>query len=171
MSASTIGFVSSCLVHAVVQYSIIHLNKRGSYSKMLNCALAAVLVVALGGILFGVRYMRREAYLPYHAVVAGKSFAELDPGVQAVILGMLKVIGGGFATLGVTLLWLCFALHEGARWAPWAILTISAAALVPMLYVATTLRTFRPGAPTPVRPTLVMMILIVVGVGLSLLAR
>lgn len=138
---------------------------------MLNCALAAVLVVALGGILFGVRYMRREAYLPYHAVVAGKSFAELDPGVQAVILGMLKVIGGGFATLGVTLLWLCFALHEGARWAPWAILTISAAALVPMLYVATTLRTFRPGAPTPVRPTLVMMILIVVGVGLSLLAR
>jgi hypothetical protein len=101
--------------------------------------------------------MRREAYLPYHAVVAGKPFAELDPGVQAIILGMLKIIGGGFATLGVTLLWLCFALHEGERWAPWAILTISAAALVPMLYVATT-RTFRPGAPTPVRPTIVMMI-------------
>jgi hypothetical protein len=138
---------------------------------MLNLALAMLIVVALGGILFGVRYMRREAYLPYHAVVVGKPFAELEPGVQAIILGMLKIIGGGFATLGITLLWLCFALHKGEGWAPWAVLTISAAALVPMLYVAITLRSFRPDAPTPVRPTLVMIILVVTGVGLSLLAR
>lgn len=137
---------------------------------MLNLALAAVLLVALGAILFGVRYMRREAYLPYHADVAGKSWSELDPGVQVIILGMLKIIGGGFATLGVTLLWLCFALHEGARWAPWAILTISAVALGPMLYVAISLRAFRPDASTPVRPTLAMMVLIVAGVGLALLA-
>jgi hypothetical protein len=137
---------------------------------MLDLALAAVLLVALGGILFGVRYMRREAYLPYHAAVAGKSWNELDPGVQVIILGMLKIIGGGFATLGVTLLWLCFALYEGARWAPWAILTISAVELGPMLYVAIRLRTFRPDAQTPVRPTLAMMVLIVAGVGLALLA-
>ena len=137
---------------------------------MLDLALAAVLLVAFGGIMFGVRYMRREEYLPYHADVAGKSWKELDPGVQAIILGMLKIIGGGFATLGVTLLWLCFALHEGARWAPWAILTVSAVALAPMLYVATKLRAFRPEAQTPVGPTAAMMVLIVVGVGLSLLA-
>jgi hypothetical protein len=137
---------------------------------MLSLALAAVLLVALGGILFGVRYMRREKYLPYHADVAGKSWNELDPGVQIIILGMLKIIGGGFVTLGVTLLWLCFALHEGARWAPWAILTISAVELGPMLYVAIRLRAFRPDAQTPVRPTLAMMVLIVAGVGLALLA-
>jgi hypothetical protein len=137
---------------------------------MLNLALAAVLLVALGGILFGVRYMRRDEYLPYHADVAGKSWNELDPGVQTIILGMLKIVGGGFATLGVTLLWLCFALHERARWAPWAILTISAVELGPMLYVAMRLRAFRPDAQTPVRPTLAMMVLIVAGVGLALLA-
>jgi len=138
---------------------------------MLNLALAAVLLVALAGIVFGVRYMRRQAFLPYHAAVAGTSWAELDPGVQAVILGRLKVIGGGFVTLGVTLLWLSFALHEGARWAPWAILTISAAALGPMLYAAIRLRAFRPDAQTPVSPTLAMIVLIVVGFGLSILAR
>ena len=138
---------------------------------MLNLALAAVLLVALAGIVFGVRYMRRDAFLPYHAAVAGKSWAELDPGVQVVILGMLRIIGSGFVTLGVTLLWLCLALHEGARWAPWAILTISAAALGPMLYVAIKLRSFRPDAQTPVRPTLAMMVLIVFGVGLSILSR
>jgi hypothetical protein len=138
---------------------------------MLNLALAAMLLVALAGIVFGVRYMRRDAFLPYHAAVTGKSWVELDPGVQVVILGMLRIIGGGFVTLGVTLLWLCPALHEGARWAPWAILTISAVALGPMLYVAIKLRSFRPEAQTPVRPTLAMMVLIVVGVGLSLFAR
>lgn len=137
---------------------------------MLNLALAAVLLVALGAILFGVRYMRRDAYLPYHAAVAGKSFADLDPGVQAVILGMLKIIGGGFVTLGVALLWLCFALHKGGGWAPWAILSVSAVALGPMLHVAVRLRALRPEAQTPVRPTLAMMVLIVAGVGLSLLA-
>ena len=138
---------------------------------MLDLALAAVLLVAFGVILFGTRYMRREAFLPYHAAVAGKSWSEIDAGVQVVILGMLKIIGAGFATLGVTLLWLCFALHEGARWAPWAILTVSAVALGPMLYVAIKLRAFRPEAQTPIRPTAAMMVLIVVGVGLSLLAR
>jgi uncharacterized protein YjeT (DUF2065 family) len=137
---------------------------------MLNLALAAVLLVALAAVLFGVRYMRREDFLPYHAAVAGKSWSELDPGVQVVVLGMLRIVGGGFVTLGVALLWLCFALHSGARWAPWAILTISAVALGPMLYVAVKLRTFRPDAQTPVRPVLVMMILIVVGVGLSIFA-
>jgi uncharacterized protein YjeT (DUF2065 family) len=137
---------------------------------MLNLALVPLLLVALGVILFGVRYMRREAFLPYHSAVAGKSWSELDAGVQRVVLGMLRIIGGGFATLGVTLLWLCFALHAGARWAPWAILTVSATALVPMLYVAIQLRSFRPDAQTPVRPTAVMMGLIVLGVGLSLFA-
>jgi uncharacterized protein YjeT (DUF2065 family) len=137
---------------------------------MLNLALVPLLLVALAVILFGVRYMRREAFLPYHAAVAGKSWSELDAGVQRIVLGMLRIIGGGFATFGVSLLWLCFALHEGVRWAPWAILTVSATVLVPMLYVAIQLRSFRPDAQTPVRPTLVMMALIVLGVGLSLFA-
>ena len=138
---------------------------------MLDLALAAVLLVAFGAILFGVRYMRRDAFLPYHAAVAGKAWGEIDAGVQVIIVGTLKIIGAGFTTLGVTLLWLCFALHEGARWAPWAILTVSAVALGPMLYVAIKLRAFRPEARTPVAPTAVMIVLIVAGVGLSLLAR
>jgi hypothetical protein len=137
---------------------------------MLNLALIPLLLVALAVIVFGVRYMRRDSFLPYHAAVAGKSWSELDPGVQVVILGMLRLIGGGFATFGVTLLWLCFALHGGARWAPWAILTVSAIALAPMLYVAIQLRSFRPDAQTPVRPTLVMMVLIALGIGLSIFA-
>jgi len=137
---------------------------------MLNLAIAPLVIAGLAGLLFGVRYMRREAYLPYHAAVAGKAWSELDPGVQIVILCMLRLIGGGFATFGVTILWLCYALHEGVRWAPWAILTVSIFALGPTVYVAAKLRAFRPDANTPVRPTLMLIALILVGVGLSLLA-
>jgi hypothetical protein len=39
-----------------------------------------------------------------------------------------------------------------------------------MLYVALKLRSFRPDAQTPVKPTLAMMVLIFVGVGLSIFA-
>lgn len=137
---------------------------------MLNLALVPLLLVALASLVFGVRYMRRDAFLLYHATVAGKSWSQLDRGVQVIILGMLRIIGGGFATLGVTIVWLCFALHEGVRWAPWAILTISAVALGPMLYVALKLRAFEPAAKTSVVPILAMMVLIVVGVGLSIFA-
>jgi hypothetical protein len=137
---------------------------------MLNLALVPLLIVALAVIAFGVRYMRCASFMPYHSAVAGKSWSELDAGVQVVVLGMLRMIGGGFATLGVSLLWLCLALHEGARWAPWAILTVSAVALGPMLYVAIKLRAFRPEAQTPVKPTLAMMVLILLGAGLSIFA-
>src|SRR3982074_2790229 len=109
---------------------------------MPNLASVPLLPAAVAGLLFGVRYMRREAFLPYHSAVAGKSWSELDAGVQQIVLGMLRIIGGGFAALGVTLLWLCFALYEGVRWAPWAILTVSAVALIPMLYVTIQLRSF-----------------------------
>jgi hypothetical protein len=83
---------------------------------------------------------------------------------------MLRLIGGGFATFGVTILWLCYALHEGVRWAPWAILTVSIFALGPTVDVAAKLRALRPDANTPVRPTLVLIVLILAGVSLSLLA-
>src|SRR4051794_8964573 len=110
---------------------------------MPSLALLPLVLVALAGLLFGARYMQRDSFLPYHATVAGKPWSEFEPGVQVVILGMLRAIGGGFATLGMTLLWLCLALHGRAPWAPFAILTISAIALGPMLYVALKLRTFQ----------------------------
>src|SRR5258708_27116803 len=74
--------------------------------RMLDLALTAVLLVALAGIVFGVRYMRRDAFLPYHAAVAGKSWSELDPGVHIIILGMLKIIGRVFAALCVAFVFL-----------------------------------------------------------------
>jgi len=132
-------------------------------------SLVLLSLAALVSIFFGVRYFFTKQFMPYHAVVAGKSWAELERGVQTAILGMLKIVGGGLATYGLALLWLLLPLNRGESWAAWAALTISAATLLPTLYVTLMLRSFEPKAKTLVGPTLVVLVLVLVGVGTALL--
>ncbi len=126
-------------------------------------------LAALLSIFFGVRYLLTKEFMPYHAVVARKSWSELEPGVQTIILGMLRIIGGGLATFGLALLWLLLPLNRGEPWAAWAILTISVTTLAPTLYVTIMLRRYEPKAKTPIVPTLVAIALALAGVGTSLL--
>jgi hypothetical protein len=72
-------------------------------------------------------------------------------------------MGGGFLGLGATIIWLCYALTQGARWAPWGIMSISIVALVPMLAVAVQLRSVEPKAQTPIFPSIVAIGLVAIG--------
>jgi hypothetical protein len=128
-----------------------------------------LLLAALLAIYFGVRYLGTQEFMPYHAVVAGKSWAQLEPGVQTIILGMLTIIGGGFISYGCAVLWLFVPLNRGEAWSRWAILTLTAASIVPTLYVTIALRRFAPQAETPVAPAALVLALMIIGVGLSLL--
>jgi hypothetical protein len=132
-------------------------------------SLILLSLAALVSIFFGVRYFFTKEFMPYHAVVSGKAWSELGRGVQAAILGMLKICGGGFATYGLALLWLLLPLNRGETWAAWAVLTVSAAMLLPTLYVTLMLRRFEPKAKTPVGAPLVVLVLVLVGVGAALL--
>ena len=134
---------------------------------MPKIALILLLLAALLPIAFGLRYLRTKEFMPYHAVVAGKSWTELDPGVQTIVLGMLRIVGGGLLTYGVALLWLLLPLGRGESWAIWAVLTITAATIGPTLYVTIMLRKFEPKANTPIVPTLVALALVLAGVGAS----
>lgn len=128
-----------------------------------------LLLAALLAIYFGVRYLNTQEFMPYHAVVAGKSWAQLEPGVQTIILGMLTIIGGGFVSYGCAVLWLFLPLHRGEAWSGWAILTLTAASIGPTLYVTIALRRFAPQADTPVVPAALVLALVLIGVGLSFL--
>lgn len=136
---------------------------------MTKLSLILLSLAALVSIFFGVRYFFTKEFMPYHAVVSGKSWSELERGVQTAILGMLKIVGGGLATYGLAVLWLLLPMNRGETWAAWAVLTISAATLLPTLYVTLMLRRFEPKAKTPVGPTLVVLVLVLVGVGTALL--
>jgi hypothetical protein len=126
-------------------------------------------LAALLAMFFGVRYLTTTEFMPYHAVVAGKSWAQLEPGVQTIVLGMLTIIGGGFISFACAVLWLFVPLRRGEAWARWAVLTVTAASIVPTLYVTIMLRRFAPQADTPVGPAALVLALMLVGVGLTFL--
>jgi hypothetical protein len=133
--------------------------------QMLQTALLAIAAIIC--IAFGLRYFLTREFMPYHATVVGKSWAQLEPGLQAIVLGMLKIVGGGFAGYGVALLWLLIPLRQGLWWAPAAVLAISAATLLPVLYVTVWLRHMEPTAKTPIAPAVVVLALVVIGAALS----
>jgi len=132
--------------------------------------LIPLALAALVSIFFGVRYFITKEFMSYHAVASGRSWAQIEPGVQTIILGMLKIVGGGFLAYGVALLWLLLPLGRGEAWAAWAVLSVSAATLVPVLYVTLALRRFEPKAKTPVLPTVIVLALVLAGAGGALLA-
>ena len=126
--------------------------------------LAGVIAIA-----FGLKYMLAREFMGYHATVAQRSWAELPSGVQAIVLGMYTIMGGGFISFGAALLWLLLPLNEGARWAALAALTLTITSLVPVVYVTVWLRRLQPQARTPVVPAVVVLVLAVVGAAAPLL--
>ena len=127
--------------------------------------LAALLALA-----FGARYLLAKAFMPYHAAVLGKSWPALEPRLQIIILGMLKVAGAGLLGYGVSLLWLLLPIQRGEAWAAWAALTVSLAVVGPILYVVVSLRRIEPRANTPIVPTLVVLALVMLAT-VAFLAR
>ena len=125
-------------------------------------ALVALVLAALLALAFGARYLLTKAFMPYHAAVLGKSWPALEPRLQIIILGMLKVAGAGLLGYGVSLLWLLLPIQRGEAWAAWAALTVSLAVVGPILYVVVSLRRIEPNAKTPIVPTLVVFMLVMV---------
>ena len=128
--------------------------------------LVSLVAFGLAGLLalaFGLRYLATREFMPYHATVLGKPWGALEPRLQTIILGMLKVAGAGLVGCGCAVLWLLLPLQRGEAWAAWAATTTFLAATGPILYVVLWLRRVSPGARTPVAPTVAAMALVIVG--------
>ena len=136
---------------------------------MLSVQTVCLTLAGVIAIAFGLKYMLAREFMGYHATVAQRSWAELPAGVQAIVLGMYTIMGGGFISFGAALLWLLLPLNEGARWAAIAALTLTVTSLVPVVYVTVWLRRLRPQARTPVVPAVVVLVLAVVGAAAPLL--
>ena len=130
---------------------------------MQTLALIALGAAALLAVAFGVRYVLTREFMPYHATVLGRPWSQLDSRLQTIILGMLKVAGGSLLGYGIALLWLLLPLQRGEAWAAWAALTMSIAALAPIVYTVVWLRRIEPSAKTPVIPSIAVLVLVVLG--------
>lgn len=70
----------------------------------------------------GLNYFFSQKMMPYHAQAIGKNWAELDQGIQAIILALMKMAGDGCITiafLGLVVLFIPF--RRGERWANWTL--------------------------------------------------
>lgn len=107
------------------------------------------------------RYLTTSEFMPYHAAVTGQAWGELSPGLQTIIVGMLRIVGGGFLACGLALAALAYPLHRGERWPPWATLLTGAALWVPTLAVTLRLQSLQPAAQPPVAPSAILLALVV----------
>ncbi len=68
----------------------------------------------------GFVYFFSGKMMPYHAQVIGKSWAELDQGIQVIILALMQAGGAAAITSGLYgLVVLFIPLRRGERWANW----------------------------------------------------
>lgn len=128
--------------------------------------LAALLCVAAAA-----RYIASDQFMPYHATVAGTQWELLSPGLQSIIRGMLRIVGGGFLACGAALAALAIPAWRGERWAYWSSLMVGLAIWVPTLTVTLMLKTAAPAANPPTLPTLLVLVVIAAAFVLGMLSR
>ena len=82
------------------------------------CHLLATFILAT----FGFVYLFHRQFMPYHADALAMPWREVSPAFQALVLALMKAVGG--ACLAVTVLELVLLFipfRQGLRWARWAI--------------------------------------------------
>lgn len=137
-------------------------------------AIVAAAFVCFGlfsvmSVFFGIVYLARAEFMPYHQEAVGKRWEELDSRMRFLLQGMFRMVGAGTLATGIAgALLLAFPLAAGEAWTPYAFLAIGLTEWLVGLYVTVQLRRHT-GASTPVVTSAAMVVLVVVGFLLSLL--
>jgi hypothetical protein len=117
---------------------------------------------------FGLTYLLRRQFMPYHGVALGKRWVDLPKEFQTLILALMRAVAGGtLAVAALALIVLLIPFRAGMVWAFWAVpaggMILSAGSLYAMRLVAAN----TPGKP-PFKPVIAGVSLTVIGLVLSL---
>ena len=144
---------------------------RGHGSPVLWAAAACHALAALMFVAFGVGYLARSEFLPYHRQAIGLEWKALIPSLQVLLLALMRVAGGALLGVGLAMLALLASpFRRGEAWARWAVAAVGAAAGVPALHAVVLVRTRTPGE-SPVVLVVAGLACIALGFLLSLLHR
>jgi hypothetical protein len=117
---------------------------------------------------FGVLYLTRSRFMPYHSDALQLSWDELDSQLQALLLALMRGVGGGWLAVGLSVAFLLlFPFRAGETWARYAIPLVGLAAALPSLYAGLYVRS-RTSASPPVNLVVVAIVLLIVGFFVSL---
>lgn len=80
------------------------------------------LLNAIMAIAWGFVFFFSSTMMPFHAQVIGKNWAELDRGIQVVILTLMHIVGAEVFTIGlISLVVLIIPFRRGECWANWTL--------------------------------------------------
>ena len=124
---------------------------------------------ALVSILSGMVFLTRSTFMPFHQEALGKTWEQVDPNVQALLLGLMRSAGGGLMTSGIGVAILLFIpFRAEATWATYSIPAIGLLMALPVLYSNLFIRS-RTQAHMPVTGVSMGVGLIVVGFIMSII--
>lgn len=135
---------------------------------MLSISFTCYAIVAAISLIFGLIYLTRTQFMPYHSLALAKSWFEVEPNTQTLILALMRVAGVGFLATGMTILvLLAIPFQAGQQWAIYTIPLISLITSLGALYATYLFKSRTPGNP-PIKLSVVSIILIITGFVFSL---
>jgi len=118
-------------------------------------------------LIFGVRYLFCDTFMPYHEEAIGMKWAELSMGLQVFINSSVKMTAGGFFVVGTTVIvLLVIPFRKGERWAKWFIPGLSLLYLCFALYVPINIA-LKTQASTPWPGSVAAMVIMIIAFFLS----
>ena len=131
-------------------------------------AFICYLIAAVGSIGFGMVYLARSTFMPYHRDALLTPWEKLEKPYQALFLALIKVAGGGFLVSGLSVVFMAlFPFRAGHVWARFAIPIIGLAMALPALYATVHVRRHTPASP-PVVASVITVALLLIGFALSM---
>lgn len=137
---------------------------------MREASVGLLIVVALVGLVMAARYLAATTLMPYQQRALDRRWDEIEAGERVVMRAMLRVVGGGFLSLALTMAWAAYEIHAHNPIAPWAALVVAVAAMGPAVSATLLLRRFRPATRPPTGLALAALAIVGAGAALALLA-
>jgi hypothetical protein len=125
-------------------------------------------VAMVGPAVWGVMFLLRSDFMPYHAVAVGMPWSDVPGPFRVLIMALLKLAGGGWLTVAVAeFVLLLVPFRQGARWALW---TVPCLGLLPFAGVCNAMAhvTLNTPATPPWGATIASIALILIGAVLSI---
>ena len=105
-------------------------------------ALISNYIVAALLFAFGLTYMFKLTFMPYHAEALEASWESIEASTQVLILALMRAVAGGFLASGLAIAILQFQFKKNPlAWIPITILSIGLAAATGSLYATYTVNT------------------------------
>jgi len=125
-------------------------------------SLIAYILIGLMGLVFAYLYLSRSEFMPYHAVAVGRNWQDVDPGMQVLIIALMRVSGGGWlaTSLGIALMIWARNKYKQLFFSA-ALVLIGLGCVIPTLIATLYVRNNSPANPPWIAATLAILILVI----------